>query len=264
MSRRPLVAANWKMYKTATEAQAFLRDIRSLATELENDRLAGEPIPEIVICPPFTAIAVAAGALAKLSSLVLGAQNMHQAREGAYTGEISAPMLADMGVSYVILGHSERRQHFGETDELIAEKVQAAFAHGITPILCVGETLAQRDAGQTNAVVAHQVTVAAGGLTREQASQLVVAYEPVWAIGTGRPSSAGDAGAVAAHIRGVVAERYGSGAAQAVRIQYGGSVKPGNAAEFLQHPEIDGALVGGASLEASQLTAIVKAIPGVR
>lgn len=249
MGRTPIVAANWKMYKTVAEARAFVAGLAAMLPA------AG---PAAVICPPFTALAAVNEALAG-TAFALGAQNMHAEAQGAFTGEVAAPMLQDLGVRYVILGHSERRQYFGETDAFIGAKVRAAFAHDLVPILCVGETLAQRDAGQTTSVVEAQVLGGTEGLTASQAAGLIVAYEPIWAIGTGRPSTGADAGAVAAHIRRILAARFGAAGAAAVRVQYGGSVKPANAAEFLQHPEIDGALVGGASLEPASFAAIVEA-----
>lgn len=249
MARTPIVAANWKMYKTVAEARAFAAELRGLLPA---------PAAEVVICPPFPALAAVGEALAG-TPFALGAQNLHPEPQGAFTGEVAGPMLAHLGVRYVIVGHSERRQYFQETDAFIGAKVRAAFAHGLTPILCVGETLAQRDAGQTEALVEAQVVGGTEGLTPEQAAALVIAYEPVWAIGTGRASTGADAGAVAAHIRHVVAGRFGAAAAAAVRVQYGGSVKPANAPSFLQHPEIDGALVGGASLEPASFAAIVTA-----
>lgn len=251
MQRRPMVAANWKMHKTLAEARSFVAELA---------RLYGGAT-EVVICPPFTAIAAVGGQLAG-TPFALGAQNMYKETHGAFTGEISPLMLKDLGVQYVILGHSERRQLFGETDALIGAKVRTAFAHGLLPILCVGETLAERDTGQTEAVVQTQSLGCTEGLTPEQAAQLVIAYEPVWAIGTGRASNGEDAGAVSAHIRSVLRGRFGDGV-DAVRVLYGGSVKAANAAEFLRRDEIDGALVGGASLEAAAFHGIIQAAPAL-
>lgn len=254
MARIPLIAANWKMHKTIAEAGAFVEAFRPAAAAL-----AGV---EIALCPPFTALATVAQGLAG-TAIALGAQNMYKEEKGAFTGEVSPAMLKDLGVKYVILGHSERRAVFGEDDGLIWEKVQAAYRHALTPILCVGETLAEREGGSTEAVVIRQVEAATRGLSPEQAASLVIAYEPVWAIGTGRNASAADANAVCAVIRGVLRQRFGA-AADRARIQYGGSVRPENVAEFQQQPEIDGALVGGASLDPAGFAALVRAAAAVR
>ena len=238
--RRPIIAGNWKMNKTVAEAVDLVRAIRRGLNGVEGvDR---------VLCPPFTALA-AVKDLLQASKIGLGAQDMYWQEKGAYTGQISALMLKEL-CQYVILGHSERRAYFGETDEGVNRKVKAALAHGLTPIVCVGETEAQYDAGQTGAVVGGQVRGCLAGLTAEQIAGLVIAYEPVWAIGTGKAATPAGAGAVTGlTIRGAVAELAGEAAAQAVRIQYGGSVTPDNIAEFMAHPDIDGALVGGASLK---------------
>jgi len=212
---------------------------------------------EVVVCPPFTALAPVAEAL-KGSSIALGAQNMHWEKQGAYTGEISPLMLREIGCKYVILGHSERRQYFGETDDSVNKKVKAALAHGLIPIICVGETLDQRAAGLTEQVVATQTTGALEGLTPGQVAGLVIAYEPVWAIGTGKTASEEDAQQVNRCIRTVIADQYGAAAAEAVRIQYGGSVKPGNARALMAQPDIDGALVGGASLQVDDFIGIIE------
>lgn len=250
--RIPLVAANWKMHKTVAEAEAFLAAFRAGA-----GNMAGQGV-EAAICPPFTAL-YRVGQLLEGTGIALGAQNLYKEEKGAYTGEVAPAMLAELGVRYVIVGHSERRAIFGEDDHLVAAKVQAAYRHGLTPILCVGEQLAEREAGETEAVVTRQVEAAIAGLTAEQAAQLVIAYEPVWAIGTGRAATGADANAVCGLIRRLVAERFGSQAAAGLRIQYGGSVKPENAAEFAGQPEIDGALVGGASLDPASFAALVQA-----
>jgi triosephosphate isomerase len=250
--RAPIIAANWKMHKTLSEAAQFVKEFLSLVAEVEG--------VEMLICPPFTALGAVGWALADARGKVkLGAQNMHPASHGAFTGEVSGQMLKDLGCTYVIVGHSERRSLFGESDNFVGEKVRAAFACGLTPILCVGETLEEREAGQTDAVNRRQLLAAVEGLTAEQAAQLVIAYEPVWAIGTGRNCNPVDAQATIAAIRAVIAERFGAGAAQAVRIQYGGSVKPANIAEYMAQPDIDGALVGGASLEPASFAAICSA-----
>ena len=238
--RRPIIAGNWKMNKTIAEAVDLVRSIRRGLNEVK--------AADRVLCPPFTALA-AVRELVQATEIGLGAQNMYWQEKGAYTGEISPVMLKEL-CQYVILGHSERRAYFGETDEGVNRKVKAALAHGLTPIICVGETEAQYDAGQTNAVVGGQVRGCLAGFAAEQVAGFVIAYEPVWAIGTGKAATAAGAGAVTGlTIRGAVAEMYGEAAAQAVRIQYGGSVTPDNIAEFMAHPDIDGALVGGASLK---------------
>jgi len=238
--RRPIIAGNWKMNKTIAEAVDLVRSIRRGLNDVK--------AADRVLCPPFTALATVRDLL-QATQIGLGAQDMYWQDKGAYTGEISALMLKEL-CQYVILGHSERRAYFGETDEGVNRKVKAALAHGLTPIVCVGETEAQYDAGKTNEVVGGQVRGCLAGLAAEQVAGLVIAYEPVWAIGTGKAATAAGAGAVIGlTIRGTVAEIYGEAAAQAVRIQYGGSVTPDNIAEFMAHPDIDGALVGGASLK---------------
>jgi len=244
------------MYKTIAEA-------RHLVSELVPGLQAITGV-ERVLCPPFTAL-LAVRALLEGTDIRLGAQNMHWESAGAFTGEISPPMLAEL-CQYVILGHSERRTYFGETDESVNRKVQAALLHGLTPIVCVGETLEENEAGRTAEVVARQIKLGLARLnlgeveTDEHPSPIVIAYEPVWAIGTGRAATASGAGAVIADvIRPSLAELYGEGFAQATRVLYGGSVKAENAAEFFVQPEIDGALVGGASLKASEFIAIVQA-----
>ncbi|NHM28816.1 triose-phosphate isomerase [Desulfofundulus sp. TPOSR] len=248
--RIPLLAGNWKMYKTVTEAVEFVRGLK--------EALAGVQGVEVAVCPPFTALYAVAREL-EGSNIVLGAQNMHRAEEGAYTGEISPVMLKEIGCRYVILGHSERRQYFGESDEDVNAKVKAALKHGLVPIVCVGERLEEREAGHTERVVGAQVRRSLAGLSGTELAGLVVAYEPVWAIGTGRTASPEDAQQVNAFIRCLLAEMGGREAARQVRIQYGGSVKPENAAELLGQPDIDGALVGGASLKVDSFAAIVRA-----
>lgn len=250
MARRTLIAGNWKMYKTVSEAVDFVGKLK--------EKVAGGGLVEVAVCPPFTALAAVSNALAG-SNIALGAQDMHWEEKGAYTGEISPLMLRDVGCRYVILGHSERRQYFGESDEMVNRKVHAACRNGLVPIVCVGETLEQREAGSTEEVVRTQVEGSLAGLSPQQAAGLVVAYEPVWAIGTGRTASAVDAQAVNLFIRGVLAEMFGEEPARSVRILYGGSVKPENAAELLAQPDIDGALVGGASLDVDGFAAIVAA-----
>ncbi|WP_376789755.1 triose-phosphate isomerase [Thermoflexus sp.] len=245
--RQPLIAGNWKMNKTAAEGQALARAIR--------EGLRTQTV-EVVLCPPFTAIP-AVHAVLQGSSILVGAQNVHWEDAGAFTGEISPVMLKEW-CRYVIIGHSERRQYFHEDDEMIRRKVLAALRHSLTPILCVGETLAQREAGETGTVVATQTRRALEGLSPGQAARLVIAYEPVWAIGTGRAATGADAEEVIRHwVRGTLEELFGSEVAQQVRVLYGGSVTPENIAEFVSRPTIDGALVGGASLKAETFLGII-------
>lgn len=246
--RTPIIAGNWKMFKTAGEAVSFVNEVKGKA------EIAGV---ESVICAPFTALPALAEAV-KGTSLKIGAQNMHWEESGAYTGEISGPMLQDLGVHYVIIGHSERRAYFAETDETVNKKVHAAFKYGITPIICVGEKLEEREAGQTKEVCRVQTEAALQGLSAEQAAQAVIAYEPIWAIGTGKSSTAEDANEVISYIRERVAAVFGQETADKIRIKYGGSVKPNNIREFMQQPDIDGALVGGASLEAASYIQLVE------
>jgi triosephosphate isomerase len=251
--RRPIIAANWKMHRTHLEAIQAVQKLSYLLDVGDTDRV------EVVICPPFTA-------LRSIETLIqsdrlafgLGAQDVHPAEQGAFTGEVSPPMLRALRVGYVIVGHSERRQLFGETDEGVNAKVRAVLAHGMVPILCVGETLAERDLGATEDRVTAQVRAALLGVGEDDAAQLVVAYEPIWAIGTGRTAEPSDAGEVVGLIRSTIAGLRGEQVADLVRIQYGGSVKPGNIRDFMAHPEIDGALVGGASLDPEEFALIVK------
>jgi triosephosphate isomerase len=246
-----VIAGNWKMNKTVAEALALEGEL-SAATADVASRV------EIVLAPPFTALGAVAHAL-QGTSLSLAAQNCYWESSGAFTGEVSAPMLKELGCRYVILGHSERRQLFGETDETVNLRVKAALKSQLRPIICVGETLEQRDAGSTLEVVSGQVAGTLKGLSAEQMAEVVIAYEPVWAIGTGRNASSAQAQEVHAHIRADVERLYTREVAGALRIQYGGSVKPDNARELLAQPDIDGALVGGASLKAQDFAAIVRA-----
>jgi len=247
--RVPIIAGNWKMNKTTAEAVSLVKEMTS--------QLIAIPGIEKVVCPPFTALTAVREAIGN-AEIGLGAQNMYWQEKGAFTGEVSPLMLAGL-CQYVILGHSERRQYFGETDDSVNRKIVAAFAHRLVPIVCVGESLEQREAGQTEEWVADQVQAALMGLPAEQVRQLIVAYEPIWAIGTGVPATAEDANTViAGTIRGALAEMYGQEVALAVRVQYGGSVKPANAADFMALPDIDGALVGGASLKADDFVKIVR------
>jgi triosephosphate isomerase len=250
MPRIPMIAGNWKMNKTNEEAIALVDE---MLAELEV--LSGV---ERVICPPFTALSVVSQRL-EGSGIFVGAQNMYWEEGGAFTGEIAPAMLKSL-CKYVILGHSERRAYFGETDETVNKRLTAALANDLIPILCVGETLDERDAGRTKEVVRRQVELALKGLDLGSSRELVIAYEPIWAIGTGRAATAEGANLVIGEtIRGVLKEMVGNEFVDATRILYGGSVKPGNALEFFQQPEIDGALVGGASLKAQDFIGIVKA-----
>jgi triosephosphate isomerase len=245
--RTPIIAGNWKMHKNVGEAVELARQL---------DEMVADSAVEVVICAPFTSLS-SLSALG-LNKVKIGAQNMYFAEAGAFTGEISATMLEDVGCEYVILGHSERREIFKEDDELINKKVLKALEVGLKPILCVGETLAQRKAGETENVVVSQTTKGLAGVSPELIEQVVIAYEPIWAIGTGETSNGKDANEVIASIRQTLAKLFGDEQAQKVRIQYGGSVKPGNIAEFMEQPEIDGALVGGASLNVKDFVGIVK------
>ena len=247
--RKPVIAGNWKMNKTPAEAA-------DLARALLPDLLSASAV-ERVLCPPFVALPAVAEAL-KGTPIGLGAQNIYWKDAGAFTGEVSPAMLKGW-CQYVIIGHSERRQYFGETDETVNLKVKAALSHGLTPIICVGEVLAENEAGQTTAVVTRQTKAAYAGVPAVDALKTIIAYEPVWAIGTGRAATAEGANAVIRQIRAVMAELYTAETAQALRIQYGGSVTAANAAELMAQPEIDGALVGGASLKPAEFAAIVKA-----
>jgi triosephosphate isomerase len=247
MSRTPIIAGNWKMFKTVSEAISFVNEVKGSTVEGV----------ESVICSPFTNLPALVEAT-KGTDVHVGAQNLHFEDNGAFTGEISGVMLKDLGVEYVIIGHSERRAYFAESDEIVNKKVVAAFKHGLKPILCVGEKLEEREAGQTKEVCKVQTEAAFAGLSAEQAAQVVIAYEPIWAIGTGKSSTAADAQDVIGYIRTLVSGLYGSAVADVVRIQYGGSVKPNNIAEYMAQPDIDGALVGGASLESASYIQLVQ------
>ena len=253
MSRRPIIAANWKMHKTHLEA---IRDVQKLSYLLDADDT--ERV-EVVVCPAFTALrAVQTLIESDRLRMGLGAQNVHPEDAGAFTGEVSPPMLEALKVGYVIVGHSERRQLFGEDDVFVNKKVRAALAHGITPILCVGESLEERELGRTEERVAEQLRADLRNVPAEQAAAVVVAYEPIWAIGTGRNAEPADAGETIGVIRSTLAELYSKEVADGVRVQYGGSVKAGNIRDFMAHPDIDGALVGGASLDPEEFALIVK------
>ena len=248
--RKKIVAGNWKMNMTTAEAASL---VTALKADLANFREA-----EVVVCPPFTALATVSE-LVQGTHLDLGAQNMHWEKGGAYTGEISAGMLRELYCHYVILGHSERRQYFGETDEIVNRKAKAALASSLHPIVCVGETLEQREAGQVESVITTQVQGSLAGLSAKELLDSVIAYEPVWAIGTGKTASSEQAQEVHALIRKVMAGMHDETVAQSVRIQYGGSVKPGNARELFGMPDIDGGLIGGAALGAKSFIDIVRA-----
>jgi triosephosphate isomerase len=248
-TRKSLLAGNWKMYCVTAEARALAEGIKKEAAGL-TDR-------EVLVAPPYTALAAVAGVV-KGSNVLLSAQDLHWETQGAFTGEVSGPMLRDIGCTHVIIGHSERRQYFGETDETVAKKVQAAQAAGLVPIVCVGESLAEREAGRTLDVVGRQVRSGLLGQEAAAIRALVVAYEPVWAIGTGKVATPEQAQEVHALIRKTLGEMVGADAAGAVRILYGGSVKPDNVDELMAQPDIDGALVGGASLKVDSFARIVK------
>lgn len=248
MGRKPIIAGNWKMYKNPEETRALITELKRQVGFVHR--------VEIVVCPPFTALESANAVLAG-SGIALGAQNCHWALEGAFTGEVSPRTLKEIGCRYVILGHSERRQLFGETDATVNRRLQGALAFGLTPIVCVGETLAQREVGETEHVISNQLRGSLAGLTNTQAAALVIAYEPVWAIGSGRAATPEDAQSVIACIRRQLASLFGPTAEQ-VRILYGGSVKPENISGFIGRPDIDGALVGGASLDAVQFSGIIR------
>ncbi len=248
MPRKPLIAANWKMYKTPAQAQEFFKNFLPMVANHDRD--------EIVVCPSFTSISVVIAA-ATGSGVAIGAQNMHFADEGAYTGETSPLMLKAIGATHVILGHSERRQYFCETDELINKKLKAALAHQLVPIVCVGEVLAEREAGKTEEVLLRQTRGVLAAISTSEAAPVVIAYEPVWAIGTGKTATPQIASEAHAVIRGEAAKLLGRETADALRILYGGSVKPDNAAALMAEVEIDGALVGGASLDPQSFAKIV-------
>ena len=251
-ARKPIIAANWKMHHDHLVA---IQVVQKLSYRLEESDYES---CDVVVCPPFTDLRT----LQTLTEsdgipIALGAQNCHWENRGAFTGEVSPPMLAKLNVAYVIVGHSERRQLFGETDETVNKKTKAVLAHEMTPIVCVGETLEEREAGATDDRVHSQIAAGFAGIKADQAQGCVVAYEPIWAIGTGRNATPDDAATAIGEIRGSLRELYGD-VADAMRIQYGGSVKPGNVADLMAMPEIDGALVGGASLEPDDFARIVR------
>jgi triosephosphate isomerase len=246
--RTPFIAANWKMYKTVHEAVVFAKEFRSLVKDVVQ--------VEIVLAPPFTALHAVAEA-ARASNIGVAGQNLYWEREGAFTGETSAGMLKEAGAEYVIIGHSERRRLFADTDQSVNRRLVAAFGASLTPIVCIGETLEEREAGQTLAVLDRQIKDGLDGLTADQVVALVIAYEPVWAIGTGRNATAAQAGEAHAHIRGRLRQWFGGPAADGCHVIYGGSVKPDNIEELILLPDVDGALVGGASLDVRAFADIV-------
>ena len=246
--RTPFIAANWKMFKTVHEAVVFVKEFRSMVKDVDD--------VEIVVAPPFTAVHAVAEA-ARNTPIGVSGQNLHWEREGAFTGEISGAMLREAGADYVIIGHSERRRLFGETDETVNRKLVAAFANKLTPIMCIGETLEERQANQTTDVLDRQIKNGLDAMTGDQVSALVIAYEPVWAIGTGRNATPAQAAEAHAHIRGRLRQWFGGPAADHCHVIYGGSVKPENTQELLAQPDVDGALVGGASLEIKSFFEIV-------
>ncbi len=251
--RRPLISGNWKMHLNHFEALKLTQELSYKITTDDIDEV------DVSLHPPFTDLRTVQTVIdSDKLPFLLGAQHCHFEEKGAFTGEIAPSMLAKLNVTYVIAGHSERREIFGETDEMVNAKTKAILAAGMTPIVCVGETLEERDAGEAETKVGSQVQAALTGLTAEQVGSLVIAYEPIWAIGTGRTASAADAQAMCHHVRAGVRGIYGGEAADAVRVQYGGSVKPANANELLTQPDIDGALVGGASLSADDFSRIVQ------
>lgn len=248
MERQPIIAANWKLHKTVAEAQQFVDALKT-----GTDTLDGV---EVVIAAPFTALSAIQEYLWG-TPIHLAAQDVFWESQGAYTGEVSAPLLVDVGCSYVLIGHSERRQYFGETDDTVQRKVQAALAAGLRPIVCIGETLEQRRAGDTFSMIETQLRCGLAGCDADQAARLVLAYEPIWAIGTGVTATPAEAQHVHRQIRSLLAEMWGEAAAQGMRVQYGGSVNPSNVAALMAEADIDGALVGGASLEVDSFIQIL-------
>ena len=248
--RKLIIAGNWKSNKTVAEALDLVRGLKI--------ELAAVKEVDIVVCPPFTALSEVSKAILETKNIKLGAQNMSENNVGAFTGEIAAVMLKEFSVRYVILGHSERRQFQKESDALIAKKAAAAHAASLKPIVCIGETLAEREGNQTEQVLETQVRGSLAGLTKDQMAETILAYEPVWAIGTGKTATTQQAQDAHAFIRGVLTKMFDDSVAKKVRIQYGGSVKPSNARELMSQPDVDGALVGGASLEARSFADIIK------
>ena len=249
MSRRPIIAGNWKMNMTRAQATELITALKPLVKDAK---------AEVVICVPYTDIDTAV-ALCKGSNIKVGAENVAWAEKGAFTGEISADMLLELGTEYVIIGHSERRQYFGETDASVNARLKTALAKGLKPIVCVGESLEQRELGVTMDLISYQVKAALAGVPAEKMRHVVIAYEPIWAIGTGKTATAEQAGEVCEAIRAVIRKLYGARVARSVTIQYGGSMNPKNAAELLAQPDVDGGLIGGASLKPDQFGEIINA-----
>ncbi|MDF2636402.1 MAG: Triosephosphate isomerase, bacterial/eukaryotic [Pelosinus sp.] len=247
--RKPIIAGNWKMHNTGAQGVALVTELAKLTADAKD--------VDIVVCPTFTTLSTVASAIAG-TNIHMGAQNMHWEKKGAFTGEITAEMLRDVCCEYVLVGHSERRQYFAETDETVNKKVKAALEANLVPIMCVGESLEEREAGTTEVLVGKQVRAGLEGLTKDQVATLVIAYEPIWAIGTGRTATADQANEVCAFVRRTVAEVFGQETADKTRIQYGGSVKADNIAELMGKSDIDGALVGGAALDPVGFSKIVK------
>ena len=248
MSRKPIIAGNWKMNNTIAQTEALLKDLKPLVVDADC---------EVVVCAPFTSLAKAIE-ITKNSNIAVGAENVHWAEKGAFTGEISAEMLAELGVKYVIIGHSERRQYFNETDETVNKRVKAALAAGLKPIICIGETLAEREGGKVEEVLVRQTTGAFTDIDAKELKNIVIAYEPVWAIGTGKTATAQQANDTIKIVRDIIAKLYGKSEADKMRIQYGGSMNPKNAKELMAMEEIDGGLIGGASLKALDFSQVVK------
>ena len=246
--RTPIIAGNWKMNKTAKETKELLAELVPLVADATC---------EVVVCVPFTDIAMAKR-MTKKTNIKVGAQNIHWAESGAFTGEISGAMLKELKVEYVVVGHSERRQYFGETDETVIKRVAAALAHRIRPIVCVGETLEERETGKTEEVLFRQITEGLKGFKSKDFDKIVIAYEPVWAIGTGKTATKEEADETIGYIRRTIAKKFSKNIAEKVRIQYGGSMNPKNASELMSMPEIDGGLIGGASLKAEDFAKVVK------
>lgn len=246
--RKPIIAGNWKMNNTKAQAEALIKELIPLVKDAQ---------AEVVICVPYTAIETAA-VLTKGTNIKVGAENVAWADKGAFTGEISAEMLKEVGAQYVIIGHSERRQYFGETDESVNKRTVQALKHGFVPIVCVGETLEEREGNETQNVCKRQIVGAFAEISAADAEKIVVAYEPVWAIGTGKTATSAQAQETIAYIRGVLQSLYGKEVAEKVRIQYGGSMNPGNVKELMAQPDIDGGLIGGASLKAEDFSKVVK------
>ena len=248
MSRKPIIAGNWKMNNTIAQTEVLLTDLKPLVVDADC---------EVVVCAPFTSLAKAIE-LTKNSNIAVGAENVHWAEKGAFTGEISAEMLTELGVKYVIIGHSERRQYFNETDETVNKRVKAALAAGLKPIICIGETLAEREGGKVEEVLVRQTTGAFADIDAKELKNIVIAYEPVWAIGTGKTATAQQANDTIKIVRDTIAKLYGMSEADKMRIQYGGSMNPKNAKELMAMEEIDGGLIGGASLKALDFSQVVK------